>query len=112
MFSLGLGLFSEAIPMQEFLECVLQREIQMFGYQDNSAVIQIVDSGYSPKLRHFKKVFKINIGSIHEFFSENETAKLLYIKAAAQRAYPFMKPLPVAKWIGALQQMNVHMQIC
>jgi hypothetical protein len=23
-----------------------------------------------------------------------------------------MKPLPVAKWIGALQQMNVHMQIC
>ena len=111
MFSLGLGLFSEAIPKQEFLECVLQREIHMFGYQDNSAVIQIVDSGYSPKLRRFKKVFTINIGSIHEFFSENETGKLLYIKTAAQRADPFTKPLPVAKWIEALQQMNVHIQI-
>lgn len=83
----------------------------MFGYQGNSAVIQIVESGYSPKLRHFQKVLKINIGSIHEFFSENETAKLFYIKTAAQCADPFTKPLPVAKWIEDLQQMNVHIQI-
>lgn len=86
MISLGAGLFSETIPMQELLECVLQRNVGLFVYQDNSTVIQIVDSGYSPKLRHLKKVFKINIGSIHEFFYQNETSKLLYIKTALQRA--------------------------
>ena len=42
---------------------------------------------------------------------QSETAKLLYIKTAAQRADPFTIPLPVAKWIEALQQMNDHIQI-
>ena len=110
MISLGAGLFSETIPMQELLECVLQRNVGLFVYQDNSTVIQIVDSGYSPKLRHLKKVFKINIGSIHEFFYQNETSKLLYIKTALQRADSFTKPLAVAKWEEALNQMNIRIE--
>eukprot|EP00435_Cladocopium_sp_Y103_P014697 s1958_g3.t1 len=97
MISLGSGLFSEAIPMQEYFECILQREVSLFSYQDNSAVIQIVETGYSAKLRHLKKVFKLNIGSIHEFFCENETALLLYIKTSLQRADPFTKPLPLQR---------------
>ena len=111
MISLGSGLFSEAIPMQEYFECILQREVSLFSYQDNSAVIQIVESGYSAKLRHLKKVFKLNIGSIHEFFSENEYVLLLYIKTSLQRADPFTKPLPVAKWAEALDQMNLQITV-
>ena len=107
MVSLGSGLFSEAIPMQEFLECMLQREVDLVVFQDNSAVIQIVESGYSPKLWHLKKIFKINIGSIHEWFKDNSISRFLYIKTALQRADPFTKPLPVAKWLEALKQMNV-----
>ena len=107
MISLGSGLFTEAIPMQEFFECVLQREVPLFSFQDNSAVIQIVESGYSPKLRHLKKVFKLNIGSIHEFFKDNEAATLLYIKTSLQRADPFTKLLAVAKWNDALKQIQI-----
>lgn len=107
MISLGSGLFSEAIPMQEYFECILQREVSSFSYQDNSAVIHTKETGYSAKLRHLKKVFKLNIGSIHEFFSENEIALLLCMRTSLQRADPFAKPLRVAKWAEALEQMNL-----
>lgn len=45
MISLGPGLFSEAIPMHEYFERILQREVSSFSYQDNSAGIQIVETG-------------------------------------------------------------------
>ena len=51
MISLGSGLFSEAIPMQEFLEQVFDRKVELRCYQDNAAVIQIVEAGYSPKFK-------------------------------------------------------------
>ena len=108
MVSLGAGLFLEALPMQELLETILGRQVELVCYQDNSAVIQIVAAGYSPKLRHLNKTFRINIGSIHEVFKENDDCLLLYIKTAMQRADPFTKPLPVAKWPEALQQLNVQ----
>ena len=108
MVSLGAGLSLEALPMQELLETVFGRQVELVCYQDNSAVIQIVAAGYSPKLRHLNKTFRINIGSIHQVFKENDDCQLLYIKTAMQRADPFTKPLPVAKWPEALQQLNVQ----
>lgn len=39
MISLGSGLFAEAIPMQEFLEQVFDRGVELRCYQDNAAVI-------------------------------------------------------------------------
>ena len=76
----GSGLFSEALPMQEFLEQVFDRKVELRCYQDNAAVIQIVEAGYSPKLKHMNKTFRINLGSIYECFKEDEMMKLLYIK--------------------------------
>ena len=84
MISLGSGLFAEAIPMQEFLEQVFGRRVELRCYQDNAAVIQIVEAGYSPKLKHMNKTFRINLGSIYECFTEDEMMKLLYIKATSR----------------------------
>ena len=108
MVSLGAGLFLEALPMHELLETVFGRQVELVCYQDNPAVIQIVAAGYSLKLRHLNKTFRINIGSIYEVFKENDDCLLLYIKTAMQRADPFTKPLPVAKWTEALHQLNVQ----
>ena len=108
MISLGSGLFAEAIPIQEFLEQVFNRRVGLRCYQDNAAVIQTVEAGYSPKLKHMNKTFRINLGSIYECFKEDETMKLLYIKTTSQRADPFTKPLPVAKWGEALDLMGVQ----
>ena len=108
MVSLGAGLFREALPMQELFELVFDRHMELICYQDNSAVIQIVAAGYSPKLRHLNKTFRINIGSIHEIFQENDEIQPLYIKTILQRADPFTKPLPVANWQQVLDQLNIH----
>ena len=82
MVSLGAGLFLEALPMHELLETVFGRQVELVRYQDNPAVIQIVAAGYSLKLRHLNKTFRINIGSIYEVFKENDDCLLLYIKTA------------------------------
>ena len=108
MVSLGAGLFQDALPTQELLETIWDKSVELVCYQDNSAVIQIVAAGYSPKLRHLNKTFKINIGSISEWFSENsDSSSLLYIKTELQRADAFTKPLPVAKWPTALDQLGI-----
>ena len=75
MISLGSGLFAEAIPMQEFLEQVYDRSVELRCYQDNAAVIQIVEAGYSRKLKHMNKTFRINLGPIYECFKEDEMMK-------------------------------------
>jgi hypothetical protein len=82
MVSLGAGLFLEALPMHVLLETVFGRQVELVCYQDNPAVIQIVAAGYSLKLRHLNKTFRINIGSIYEVFKENDDCLLLYIKTA------------------------------
>ena len=43
MISLGSVLFAESIPMQEFLEHVFERRVELRCYQDSAAVIQIVE---------------------------------------------------------------------
>ena len=57
------------------------------------------------------KTFRANLGSLYECFKEDEMTKLLYIKTTSQRADPFTKPLPVARWGEALELIcvqNVH----
>ena len=106
MISLGSGLFGEALPAQGFLELILDRQVTLECFQDNSAVIQIVAAGYSPKLRHLTKTEKIELGSAYEVF-EDPSCKLLYIATDKQRADVFTKPLPVCKWDHALDLLNM-----
>ena len=108
MISVGSGLFAEAIPTQEFLEQVFDRRVESRCYQDNAAVFQIVEAGYSPKLKHMNKTLRTNLGSIYECFKEDEVMKLLYIKTTSQRADPCTKPLQVANWRETLELMGVR----
>lgn len=85
MIALGSGLFSEALPAQGFLEMLFNRQVLLQSFQDNSAVIQIVAAGYSPRLRHLSKTEKIDeLGSTYEAFAEPST-KLLYIATDKRR---------------------------
>ena len=106
MISLGSGLFSEAIPAQEFLENTFDRPVVLECLQDNSAVISIVAAGYSPKLRHLSKTQRIELGSIYEVFQDADTV-LLYIKTNKQRADPLTKNLPPVSWTEALSLMGI-----
>jgi hypothetical protein len=49
--------------MQDIFETVLNRPVHLVCQQDNASVIQIVHGGYSAKLRHLKKVHKLNLSA-------------------------------------------------
>ena len=85
MISLCAGVFSEALPAQEFAEQLFGQEIVLQCFLDNSAVIQTVNAGYSPKLRHVSKTHRINLSSLYEV-SEDPNVKLFYINTDQQRA--------------------------
>ena len=106
MISLGAGLFSEALPTQEFLEHIFDRPVVLECLRDNSAVIAIVAAGYSPKLRHMSKTQRIELGSFYEVFEEAGTV-LLYIKTDKQRADPLTKNLLPQAWPEALKLLGI-----
>ena len=100
MISLGSGRSTASTRL------ILNRQVMLECFQDNSAVIQIVAAGYSPKLRHLTKTEKIELGSAYEVF-EDPSCRLLYIATDKQRADVFTKPLPVCKWDHALNLLNM-----
>ena len=61
----------------------------------------------SPKLRHMKKVHKLNLSSLYEVF-EGPNVKLQYVKTALQRADPFTKAVEQCKWPNALELMSIN----
>ena len=107
MVSLSYGVFTEALPAQEFAETITGKEIPLLCFQDNSAVIQIVHAGYSPKLRHVSKTHRINLSSLYEVF-EDPYARLQYINTELQRADVFTKALAPAKFPAALKLLQME----
>ena len=107
VISLAHGVFSEGLPMQEFMEKVLNREVTMQCHQDNSAVIQIVHAGYSPKLRHVSKTHRIDLSSLYEVF-EDPYMRLTYINTEKQCADIFTKALTPAKFPAALRLLQME----
>ena len=64
--------------MQEFLEQVFDRKVELRCYQDNAAVIQIVEAGYSPKLKaHEIKPFVSILVPYMTALKKDEMMKLL-----------------------------------
>ncbi|CAE7029195.1 GIP [Symbiodinium natans] len=107
IISLSPGVFGEALPMQQFMEKVFGREVLLQCHQDNSAVIQIVHAGYSPKLRHVSKTHRIDLSSLYEVY-EDPYVRLTYINTDKQRADIFTKALAPAKFPAALQLLQME----
>ena len=70
MISLDSGVFGEAVPMQDLFDLILDRPVHLICQQDNAAVIQIVHGGYSAKLRHMRKIRKLNLSALYELFRD------------------------------------------
>ena len=105
--SLSSGVFGEALPMQEFMEKVLGREVTLQCHQDNSAVIQIVHAGYCPKLRHVSKAHMIDLSSLYQVF-EDPFVRLTYTNTDKQCADIFTKALSPSKFPAALQLLRME----
>jgi len=74
--------------------------------EDNQATIQVVERGYSSKLRHITRTHKVNLGSLCELLQE-KGIKIQYVESAKQAADIFTKALEPIKWPNALELLNI-----
>ena len=106
MVSLAMSLFSEAIPCMDLWETLLGRPIDLYILEDNEATINIVNKGYSSKLRHCLRHHKINLGSVKEAL-DNNPIELVYCHTNFQAADIFTKALEPHKWDNALALLGI-----
>ena len=106
IISLDAGVSGEA-PVQELCQILADKPVGLICHQDNSALIAIAHSGYSPKLRHLSKTHKIDLGSLYEVL-QDDYVQLRYIATDKQLADIFTQALARAKWPPALNLL--HMQ--
>ena len=96
--SLALGVFSESIPASILWSLILGRDIKTKIFEDNQATITVVKKGYSKKLRHISRTHKVNLGSLKEVCTADDT-ELAYIDTKKQAADIFTKAFANAdKW--------------
>ena len=109
IISLCTGIFGDALPAQEFLEELANREVKLVCRQDKTAVIQIAHAGYSPKLRHVSKTHRVNLSSLYEVFEQDLFIHLQYINTELQKADVFTtKALQPAKFPSALKLLRTE----
>ena len=104
--SLAQSFFSDALPTQEFLSMILQRPVVLRCKQDNTATIQVIRNGYSPKLRHVSKTHKLDLNGLYDAFASADVF-LEYVSTDRQAADVFTKALPGPKWGPALSMLGI-----
>ncbi|CAK8988698.1 unnamed protein product [Durusdinium trenchii] len=69
--SLSEGLHEELLPAVMLLEKLLTPELspKPIVHEDNSAVVQAIEKGYSIKLRHLARTPRLALASLHEAFT-------------------------------------------
>ena len=60
LIAMATAMFTEVMNVQSMLERLLERPVRVNCRQDNQAMVQILESGYSAKLRHAPRVHRVN----------------------------------------------------
>lgn len=107
VIAMATAIFGEAIPVVQLFETALGRRVDLQVCEDNTATMQVVQRGYSPKLRHISRTHKVNLGSLAEFF-EDKHNKLVYTETSRQCADIFTKALEASKWQNAIDLLELQ----
>jgi hypothetical protein len=54
------------IPLMDLWALMLDRNVKGVIHEDNMSTITVIESGYSPQLRHLQKHHRISLGLVHE----------------------------------------------
>ena len=76
-------------------------------FQDNSAVLQVLEAGYSARLRHCGRVHKVNIAAVSEAL-QDESVNAQHCTTLQQKANSFTKIIRPNEWSLTLQQLSLH----
>ena len=101
VIAMASAIFGEAIPVLQLFETLLGRKVNLEVCEDNQATMQVVQRGYSAKLRHITRTHKVNLGSLAEFFEDPHNV-LKYTETTQQVADIFTKAVEGSKWQNAI----------
>ena len=110
LIAMANGLFGEVYNLQSFLQQLIGKELEVKFFQDNNAVLQVLEAGYSAKLRHCGRVHKVNVASISEAL-EDESLTAEHCTTREQKANGFTKIVPPIEWPLTLQQINLDYKL-
>ena len=99
-------LFLEAIPLAELFSTLLERDVLLRIREDNEACAKVCTAGYSKKLRHLKRVHKINLASVKDQLDREDT-ELMLVGTKRQKADIFTKSLAGPLWPNALHMLGI-----
>ena len=103
---MATGMFGKVLNLEPFLEYLIQKSIEVRFHQDNDAVLKILKSKYSAKLRHLNRVHRANVASICEIL-DDAVISAIYCPSAEQRANGFTKIIPPQEWVSTFKQMQL-----
>ena len=105
--SMASGLFGEVYNIQSFLEQLTLGDIEVCFWQDNIAVLQVLQAGYSAKPRHCGRVHRINVASLPGAL-QDPSLKAERCPTQLQKANGLTKIIPPHEWITTLLQYRLQ----
>ena len=90
---------------------MLQREVKIKLYEDNQAALRIIETGYSPKLRHIGKSQRVDIAFVSDC-CEQRGVLPEYIATDKQKGDFLTKNLARDKFCKALDLVGIRCPVC
>ena len=106
--AMASALFGETLNIQETVSLLLQQSVPVVFEQDNEALIKILKTGYSAKLRHVGRVHRINVASMTEVLSGDDIS-CRYCHTKDQIANGLTKIIVPSEWGHMLQQLCLEL---
>ena len=99
------------IPLQHLWSCLLGRPLVARVHEDNQAAIAVAKSGFSIALRHLAKHQRLNLGFLHDCFSQPERCMVLeHIDSENQKADILTKALQRHAFDACLRMIGICKQ--
>ena len=106
LVALNDGLYGDALPVQTVLQLIFERDIPLVLHEDNQACIQILNAGYSARLKSMNRTHKLSIAAISETIKDLNL-ELRYTVSEEQLADLFTKVLARVKFTEALRKLRI-----
>ena len=91
--------------MMELWSLMLDRKVKGVINEDNMSTITVIETGYSPQLRHLQKHHRISLGLVHELCNQEDIV-VQHVETSKQKGDILTKGLqrpkhdPACKMIG------------
>ena len=106
IISMASAVYSEGLPLLDFLEQLTGRKVTMKLKEDNAATLTILESGFSVKLRHASRTH-LDVASLAETIKAQDVVAE-YCSTDCQAADALTKVIQPNAWERLLQLLGVR----